>query len=382
MTETATRTSGLPESYYAPEFVVEVEGTPLDPRSHGDVLELKVEMDLKELTSVELKLNNYDDTTFDLKWSDSDQFRIGSRIHVQLGYPDLLLSMMRGLVTTLTPDFPSDGPPTLKVRALDALVKLKGSKPPEQEVTFRDKADWQIAEQIGQRHGLRVEVTQEGPTHRLVVQRNIDDAVFLKERAAIIDFQVHMRTDPDTGEDVLRFVSPPDGRGSAPIRTFVFAWGSLRNSDVPPSLIEFKPTMAVGDQVQSVTVRGWDPVTKQVIVQTAKPGSTPGIGSAGGTTGPAAAEEISGATGRQDVVVDHPVASEEEALKLARALLANRSYEFLTAHGKVIGLPDLRPGDNVEIHGVGTRFGGTYFVTKVTHTLSDKGYFTEFDARR
>ncbi len=47
---------------------------------------------------------------------------------------------------------------------------------------------------------------------------------------------------------------------------------------------------------------------------------------------------------------------------------------------RLIGLPDLRPGDNVEIHGVGRRFSGLYHVDKVTHTLNQQGYLTEFDA--
>ena len=45
----ATRESGLPETYYAPEFSVVVEGKALDPASKGDVLELKAELDIKEL---------------------------------------------------------------------------------------------------------------------------------------------------------------------------------------------------------------------------------------------------------------------------------------------------------------------------------------------
>jgi phage protein D len=82
------------------------------------------------------------------------------------------------------------------------------------------------------------------------------------------------------------------------------------------------------------------------------------------------------------VVVDRPVASDEEALKLAKAMLADRAYRFLTGKGKVIGLPDLRPGTNVDIGGVGRRFSGTYFVTKVTHVLNQQGYLTEFDVSR
>ena len=377
----SSRAPGLPERFYAPDFVVEIGGRALDQESKGDVLELKVEMGLKEMTSADLKLNNYDDRTFDLKWSDSEDFRLGSQVHVQMGYAEQILSMMRGYITTIAPDFPADGSPTLTVRALDGFVRLKDSKPPEGEVTYKDKADWQIAQQIGRRHQLRVAVTETGPVHPLVVQKN-DDAGFLQERAALNDFHVFVRTDPDTGEDVLHFVTPADGRGSEPIRTFVLAWGSLRSTDVEASLLEFKPTLAGGDQVQQVTVRGWDPVTKKPISQTATADNTPGIPRVDQATGPAEAKTLSGKEGRKEVVADRPVFSEEEALRLAQAMLAKRAYSFLTAHGKLIGLPDLRPDDDVEIHGVGRRFSGLYHVEKVSHTINKTGYLTEFDARK
>src|SRR5262249_9819901 len=96
MNAQSTRTSCLPDSYYAPEFAVEVGGSKLDKESKGDVLEVVVRMDLKDLTTADLKFNNYDDTTFDLKWSDSDRFRIGARVKVQLGYADRLLPLMTG----------------------------------------------------------------------------------------------------------------------------------------------------------------------------------------------------------------------------------------------------------------------------------------------
>jgi phage protein D len=382
MTDTATRTPGLPEHYYAPEFEVEVEGEPLDPTSKGDVLELKVEMPFNEMTSVDVKLNNFDDTAFDLKWSDAEQFRLGSRVHVMLGYAEDTRSMMRGYITTLTPEF-ADGPPTLTVRAVDGLVRLKSSKPPEEEVTYRKVTDSDIARKVAQRHQLRVKVTEQDPRHDLVVQRNADDATFLKERAKLHSFELFMRTDADTGEDVLHFVSPEDGRDGEPIKTYALGWGGMRNTDIAPSLLEFRPTLAGGDQVQSVTVRGWDPKAKKAISQTATRQNTPGVAPVDETTGPEVAATLGG-TGeaRKEVVVDRPVASDEEALKLAQAMLADRAYRFLTGKGKVIGLPDLRPGTNVDIGGVGRRFSGTYFVTKVTHVLNQQGYLTEFDVSR
>ena len=86
--------------------------------------------------------------------------------------------------------------------------------------------------------------------------------------------------------------------------------------------------------------------------------------------------------GKHEVVVDVPINSEEEARWLAYALLAERAEQFITGTGQAIGLPDLRPGDNVEMKGLGERFVGPYYVTKVEHVINESGYRTQFDVRR
>jgi uncharacterized protein len=384
----ATRQAGLPKSYYAPEFSVEVDGVELKRADKFDVIEIVVTMDVKELTSVDLKLNNYDDRTFDLKWSDSDKFKIGAKVHVQLGYADELRPMLSGYVTTLTPTFPSDGPPTLGVRVVDPLVKLKGSKPPPDQVQYKDMTDSQIAEKIARRHNLRSKVHDSKTKYKVMDQENKDDAQFLKIRAAAINFDVFMLTDPKKKDDVLHFVRPADGVGPDPIRTYVLAWGTLRNTDVAPSLIDFRPTIAAANQVKSVTVRGWDADKKKPIEVKATPENTADVMGQKGQRGADAATQLSGEVGKDEVivgkdevVVERFVSTEEEAFQLAKAELARRSYGYKTAKGKLIGLPDLRLNDNVEINGVGKRFGGLYHVTKVVHTLNDRGYVTEFEAR-
>ena len=369
---TATRSSGVPESYYAPDFLVEIEGSPLEPAAKADVLELRVTMSLDEISSVDLRLNNFDARTFDLKWSDSDRFRLGGRVHVKLGYADRLVSMLGGTITTLAPEFLASGAPTLTVRALDGLVVLKDSSPPRDGVTYRGKKDWQIAQEIARRHNLIFKYTDAGPVRDEVVQRGLDDLAFLRERAALLAFDVFMHVDPGSGKDVLHFVRPSDGRDDAPIRTYSLAWGSLRSAAVAPSMIEFKPTISTADQVQSVTVQGWDAAAKQAIEVTASSGGE----------GPAAAGRLGGADGKRRVLVNLPQASADEAQTLAEALLEQRTRSFVTARAKVIGLPDLRPGDNVDIGGVGATFGGTYYVTKTTHVFNASGFVTEFEARR
>jgi phage protein D len=371
----SVREPGLPATdYYAPNFKVEVEGRELDPESKGDVLGVKVTMDLDNLTSFDLTVNNWDDKSFGFKYSDTTIFDVGNRVHVRMGYADDLRFMASGIISALTPKFPESGPPTLGITGVDAMLKLRDRKPVGSDVKkFVDRYDWQIAQEVGARNKLDVKVTQKGPRQPLVIQKNQDDAQFLMERAKRIDFDCYIRIDPETGRDTLYFISPTDARDGSTIRTYVFEWGK--------SLINFNPKLTIGKQVGKVTVRGWDPRTKQPITYTAGPDDLPkAAGGGGGDSGPEVAGKRLG--DKQDIIVDQPVSTIEEARELAMSRMRERAYDYLTGSGQTIGLPDLRPGDNVELVGLGKRFSGSYYVTKVEHTLGASGYLTQFDVRR
>jgi len=371
MASRSVLSSGLPStSYYAPNYKIEVEGRELDPESKGDVLEVKVTMDLNNMTHFDLTVNNWDDKHLTFKYSDTGTFDVGNRVHVHMGYAGELLSMVQGIITSLTPRFPESGPPTLGVGGEDSMVKLKERKAKDgEQKKFVNMTDGEIARAIAVRNGLVPMVNEQGEKHDVVVQKNQDDATFLMERAKRIDFDCYITVDPDTGKDALYFDAPSDARDGSKVRVYVFEFGK--------SLINFNPTLSLNKQVGKVTVKGWDPATKSIIKYTAGPDDLPTTG--GGDNGPKAI--TTRMQDREDFVVDQPVTSQQEARDLARALLRERAYSYITGTGQVIGLPDLRPGDNVELQGLGKRFSGQYYVTKVEHTLGSSGYLTSFDAR-
>jgi uncharacterized protein len=366
----STLASGLPTDYYAPEYRVLVNGQALHPDTKGDVLEVKVVMDIDNLTSFEMSINNWDDETIDFKYSDSSTFDVGVPIEVLMGYADKVLSMVKGQVTALTPQFPASGNPTLSVTGLDGMFLLKDRKPlPGDRKIFVNMADWEIAQVIAARNQLQLQATQTGDKHDQVVQKNQDDAQFIMERAKRIDYDCFIANDPDTGLATLNFTAPTDSRAAKKSTYYEFNWGT--------SLISFSPQLTLSKQVSQVTVRGWDPKTKQTIAVTATPSDLPGGGS--GTSGPAAA--AANFPNKQEVVVDSPVTSAAEARALAVSLLRERAYAFITGSGQVIGVPDLRPGDNVRLSGLGKRFTADYYVKKVEHTLGSSGYLTTFEVR-
>ncbi|MCI0432652.1 MAG: type IV secretion protein Rhs [Gemmatimonadetes bacterium] len=370
-----TLQSGLPHvDYYAPRFRVEIDGEQLSPQTNGDILSLSVKMDLEQMASFDMTVANiatFRSASEVFKYSDGDRFDIGRQVHIKMGYADALLSMINGQITSVAPKFPQSGPPTLTVSGQDGMFKLKDKRPEEsQQIQYIDHRDSDIAMAIADRNNLHFVVDQSDPIHLEVIQRMTDDATFLKERAARIDFDCHIVTDSQSGEATLFFVKPTDGREGKGQTSFAYRWGE--------NLLSFTPTINLSDQVASVTVHGWDPDTKAPIVAKAGPDDLPKQADSG-ESGPQIAQRTQ--AGKQDVVVDAPVTSQEEAAVLARSLLLRRAYKFITASGQIIGKPELRPGHNLELSGLG-RFDGSYYVTRVEHQIDQNGYLTTFEARR
>jgi uncharacterized protein len=394
-----------PDAGYAPGFAVHVEGEPVDEPVQDDVLEIHVVLELDQMASFEITFNNWDDKYLRFKYSESEAskelFKISRLVAIQLGYAGQLVPVVSGQITSLSPAFPQSGSPTIRISGTDALQKLKDSKPrPGQQVYYQNKRDSEIVQQVAKRAPNNMQVSIPGPTdpvYPLVVQKNQDDASFLMERAKRIDYDLYVESDTVTGTQTLHFQPPADGRNGTTAKVFQLAYGpglaaeqqravaasgsaaATAGGQLLPNLIEFTPTLTAAAQVSRLTVRGWDPRTKKPISVTATADDLPS-GQGGGLTGPAAATEALG--GREEAVIDAPVASVEEARNLAIALLRERAYQFITGTGRIAGLPDLRVRNVLEIHGIGLRFSGNYYVTRIEHTLSSSGFFTGFRARR
>jgi len=70
-------------------------------------------------------------------------------------------------------------------------------------------------------------------------------------------------------------------------------------------------------------------------------------------------------------------------LQLLSQGIADLSSYALVASGEVgDGVGVLRPGGLVNVRGAGRVYNGSYFLTRVTHTITDDGYTQRFEARR
>jgi len=294
--------------------------------------------------------------------------------------------MMKGTFTTMEPNFPQSGAPTLAVRGLNALHQLRRK---QYSTTWGDLCDSDIAKNIAtlidkdmgtnkKRFPMPIVINDKARALEdplpYVAQKSQYDIDFLLTRAKVHGYVVYIREgDPNAQQADERsshlYFGPSDGRvpGQRQV-TFRLRWGV--------SLIDFKPTLTTANQVKSVTVNGWDQSKKKAITVKAT------LDDKELNVNQDMHELLNSCDPREEIVVDKPVHSEKEAKNIAQAILKDRQKEMVKASVTCIGLPDLRAGSKVEIAGLGARFSGTYFVTDSAHTINDSGYITKFNARR
>ncbi len=393
---TLSQESTQKAGFYVPQFQVKIEGVGLPRDVLRDVLQITYKDNIKELDSFELTVNNYDPATNTFKYvgSETKQSLQGStpeslrhrlfepcnkEVEVRMGYVGNLVLMLRGNFTTMEPNFPNSGAPTMTVRGLNVLHRLRRK---QYTTGWTKKKDSEIAENIAtlqdrtarppqKRFPLPIKINDEAKSKEepitMVTQNNQYDIDFLFNRARQRGYVLYIKE----GENGSELYFGPSQNGITPALrevTFELEWGK--------SLIDFKPTLTTANQVKSVTVKGWNRRTRQPISKTV------GLDDRRLTLNRDLYALLAQCDARDEVVVEEPVFTPTQADQRALDILRERQKEMVKASVTTIGLPDLRAGQRVDILGVGARFSGTYFITDTTHTISDSGYTTRFNARR
>lgn len=376
------------QDFYVPAYQIRVGGE--DVPEMSDVTSVTYADSLTAIDSFDLTVSNWDPDTHFFKYSDGNLFRPWTRVELGLGYyrygSDERRRMLTGEITTLTPSFPSGGAPTINVRGLNLLhrFRLKQETHP-----FFNKTDTEIAQFLVSRIDeelrkqfpqMSIEIDSEDVRHN----RQIEDAVpflvchnqypilFLMERARRLGYELTIRELPEGSEGRVVLGFGPTSAIDRP--TYILEWGV--------SLISVQPTLRVADQVNKVTVRGWNPGAKKPIEKSATRADL-----AGERVVHPRDLDLQEPALAQEITVDRPVSSEREAEQFAKQILRQRASELVVAKAKTIGLPDLRAGVKVQLRGLGDRFSGPrdrpfeYVVTDSSHSFSDGGYTTDFTAR-
>ena len=252
------------QDFYVPAFLVRVENRPLHLDVLDDVVSVTYSDSLKEIDSFEMTVNNWDAEKLAFKYSDTATFNPWKDTELRLGYyrngSDDRRQMMVGEITTLTPNFPASGAPTLTVRALNIFHRFRTQ---QKTLPFFGKKDSEVAQllvddiaaelrkkssQLILKLDIGDNLNREQPIDYLLIDNQFP-IVFLMQRARDLGYELSLLPPAQGQQREVRFRYGPSE--AVKRKTYVLEWGK--------SLISFQPTLQTANQAAEVTVRGWDP---------------------------------------------------------------------------------------------------------------------------
>jgi uncharacterized protein len=287
--------------------------------------------------------------------------KVGNSVEIKVGKDDTVV--YKGEIVGLEPMYKGGEKTRILIRAMNQLHRLLRKR---KSITFTEKTDQVILNQVVQDAGLTLQWKHETSiTYKHVYQHNLTDLEFLRTRAARMGCHVWC-------VDQTVYCQQPDLQ-SGPVTTL-----SVDESSPDAALRMFAPRLNSSAIVNKVTVKGWNPETKELIsgdasVQSSKLGSETSVAG-------------SGTLGNEETfTVDHPIWSQEEAKALAKARLQDASLSYITGEAEVSGSGVFDLGKVVAItanaNGGDDPFNGNYYIMGITHRhiaskAKDGGYVT------
>lgn len=340
------------QQHYVPDFEVKIQGIMLEADVKNAVIDLTYDNILDQADMFRITLNNAN-----LRYTDFPLFDVGKEVEIHMGYAGDLHPMMLGEIVSIQPSFPSGGAPTLSVTGYDKSHRMRHNKPAK--FKFEKLNDSAIVSQIAAEN-LLIPIVDPAPMPpRDSVQQIGSDWALLNELADRNFFQLYVSWD----KLFFRFPRPQSEK-------ILLEWGK--------NLGSFSPRLSTSGQAGMQVVRGYDYRLAQTIVS-----MVPAISLESDMDeimerlGSGFVDSLT-ALGRH-VVRDQPVDNFIEGNVLAKSILRQVLQGLYEGSGSCVGIPKLRAGEVVEIQGIGKRFSGNYTLNKVTHTINQNGYQTQFE---
>ena len=339
-----TRPSGVIER---PKILI--NGAMMAVELLNDLVDLRVETTVSRPAQATLRFNDYDFAILD-----DTKLSIGTMLDISFVAIDESSpsSIFLGEVTSLGIEAGPDDVPITVVTAQDLAHRLGRNS---RQRVFANQTYADMVRVIARENGLAVKLGDLTIQYEHITQY-VDDAAFITDicRRTGMIWRVDGRTltleDPELGSPVVEL-----NRGE--------------------NLRRFRAQFDSAEVTDQVTVRSWDPKTKQEIssVNGTKPASltTASLVTSSRTDSTRAfrANKQTGA---------NVSGSRDEATLMARSLHTRSMGDELRVRGEADGEPKIVAGSTIKIGKVGTKLSGNYFVTSAEHIYSGRDYVTRF----
>ncbi|MEM6359192.1 MAG: type VI secretion system tip protein VgrG [Bacteroidota bacterium] len=327
------------------ETVVDVVG--FDIFSNGSEIEdsfavesLMVSKCVNKIASSRLVLQDGSIAQEDFPSSNKDEFLPGSEIEIKIGYRDDRETIFKGVVIKHSLKSHEGESSKLIVELKDIAVKMTQGR---KNKYFQEVTDSDVIEEILGEYESDANVEATTVTHTEMVQYYCTDWDFVVTRAEANGKLVFV-------DDGALTVGAPD-LASQPVLDLVYG----------QNIKEFDASVDARDQYEAVSSKAWDYSQQQLV---SSDGADPSLTDIGNIHN----SDLAAVVGLDALLQQHGGrVSPEELQSLADARFLRSRLAKVRGRIRILGFSGVKPGDMIQLGGMGDRFNGIAFVSAVSH---------------
>lgn len=324
-----------------PSFTILIGG--VDVTAKYGIVSVMVNKRINRVPVAEVVLYDGSAADRDFELANKADFIPGTTVIIKAGYAQQEKKIYEGIITKFSIKAQLKAPSVLMLEMRDKSVKMTINR---KNKYFADKTDSAIMSSVIQGAGLQADVTSTTISHKEMVQYYATDWDFVLSRAE--------------ANGLLAFVE--DGKVSIKKPDFTLKGDSL-NLQYGDNIVDIEAEMDARDQYGDVTAKDWDYSKQAVVEKKATPPSMPK------EEGNISGKQLSDVLGVSDYLLQSPVKMQDAELTAwASAKLLRSRMSKIKGRVRIYGTNAVKPGDVINLLGVGKRFNGPAYVSSVIHS--------------
>ncbi|TVQ11339.1 MAG: type VI secretion system tip protein VgrG [Bacteroidetes bacterium] len=304
-----------------------------------------VNKEINRIPRAKVILIDGDSSSGNFRASNDSLFIPGNEMEILSGYQRDVQTIFKGIIIKHSIKIRNNGTTALIVECRDKAIRMTTTRKSRHFYQLRDS---EIFTNIGEDHnGIETRAEATTVTHKELVQFQTSDWDFIVTRAEVNgkmcfadDGQLEIKA-PNLNQD--------------PALSLVYG----------ATILELDAEMDGRDQLQNGSSKAWDYAEQQVTEKEAdsEPASL---------NGNISSEQLAQAMGFAPYVQAHGGKREETELQAwSNALMLKRKLAKIRGKVKCTGVHDVKPGNMIELQGIGERFNGRTFVSGIQHHIAD-----------
>ncbi len=328
-------------------FTVKIDGQ--DVSSDYRILQVDVMREVNRIPSAKLIIADGDPALQDFEVSSSAGFIPGKAIEIQAGYALSEETIFKGIIVKHGIKVSDSQSSMLIIDCRDEAYKMSIGR---NNKSFDESSDSDIISGIVSNYGLTNDVDPTTAIHDKIIQYNVSDWDFVNLRAEMNSLFVMV----DDGHVEVKKLDP--GRSAV----MPLSYGA--------SILGFEAEIDSRNQFKGIKAESWDSAGQEIIEME---GQSQPIPDPGNLT----SDELANVAGLDFLMLRHSGQITDAELKAWSDAMLNRSrLARNVGRIKIQGIPDLKPGQVVELQGLGNRFNGNAIITAVRHEIADGDWNT------